>query len=218
MKILVLGATGRTGNYIVKEAIDLGMEVNALVRNSSRLLTRHNKLKFFEGSPYLKEDLHKPVEGVDAVISALNVSRKSDFPWSKLVSPADLMSKSIRNTVEVMKEKGVKRIIVISAAGAGDSWENTPGWFRWIINNSNIRYAYADHNKQEELLAGSGLDWTAVRPTGLSGKNSDKDIVITKQDGPKPGFMITRHAVATFILDILKDPNYYGKAPIVSQK
>jgi len=218
MKILVLGATGRTGNYIVKEAIDRGMEVNALVRNSSRLLTRNNKLKIFEGSPYLKEDVDKPMEGVDAVISALNVARKSDFPWSKLVSPADLMSKSVSNTVEVMKEKGVKRIVVISAAGAGDSWESTPGWFRWIINNSNIRHAYADHNKQEEVLADSGLDWTALRPTGLSGKDSDKEIVITTKDGPKPGFMITRHAVAGFVLDILGDPKYYGKAPIVSQK
>ena len=218
MKILVLGATGRTGNYIVKEAIDRGIEVNALVRNSSRLLTRNNKLNIFEGSPYIKEDLYKPMEGVDAVISALNVARKTDFPWSKLVSPADLMSKSVGNAIEVMKEKDVKRIIVISAAGAGDSWENTPGWFRWIINNSNIRHAYADHNKQEGALAGSGLHWTALRPTGLSGKDSDKEIVITTKDGPKPGFMITRHAVAAFILDILDNSDYYGKAPIVSQK
>lgn len=218
MKILVLGATGRTGNVIVKQALERGLHVNALVRDTARLASRDDQLKIFEGTPYEKKDIEKAIKGVDAVISALNVNRKSDFPWARLVAPPDLMSRSIANSVELMKAQGIKRIIVISAAGAGDSKENTPGWFRWIINNSNIKYAYRDHDRQEELLKASGLDWTALRPTGLSGKESDKKLVITTKDGPRPGFMISRQAVAKFILDILEDPEYYSKAPVISQR
>ena len=45
MRIAVLGATGQTGQYLVKQAIQKGYGVTAVVRNPGKLLVRHENLK-----------------------------------------------------------------------------------------------------------------------------------------------------------------------------
>ena len=86
MKILLLGATGRTGKLVLQNALNNGHQVNCLSRNSERI-TPMGGLKIFEGSPKNKTDLEKAVSDCDAIISVLNISRKSDFPWAPLRTP-----------------------------------------------------------------------------------------------------------------------------------
>ena len=152
MKILILGGTGRTGHYIVNEALNRGHSVNALVRYPEKLKVNSDRLVTSQGTPTNREDLKKAMKDCEVVLSALNISRKSDFPWSKLVSPPDLLSESMRNVVELARLFNIKRIIMITAGGVGDSNKYLPGWFRWIIHNSNIGITYKDHERQEQIL------------------------------------------------------------------
>jgi putative NADH-flavin reductase len=72
-KLLILGSTGRTGKYLLKEALTRGFEVNILVRNTKKISVDSEKLTVFEGTPSNKEDLTKALQGCTHVLSALNI-------------------------------------------------------------------------------------------------------------------------------------------------
>ncbi len=217
MKLLILGGTGRTGQFLIKEALDRGHTVHVLVRHPEKLKISPERLVIFKGMTTQREDLGKAMEGCEVVLSALNISRKSDFPWARMVSPPDLLSASIGMVVELAPIYNLDRVIVISAAGAGDSAKYLPGWFSWIINHSNIGITYQDHDRQEKILKDSNLRWTVVRPVGLTNSEKDKRVKVTVPGVEKPGFTISRKNVARFMIDILEQDRYIQKMPIISE-
>jgi len=115
MKILLLGATGRTGKFIIQEAIRRGHKISAIARNPEKL--KEYQIDITKGTPYDFETVEKAIVGCEAVINTLNISRKSDNPWAGLVSPKDLISKSATNAVLAMKEVGIKRFIALRTIG-----------------------------------------------------------------------------------------------------
>jgi len=217
MKILILGSTGRTGKWLVREAINRGHHVHALVRNPAKLSVKSEKLITFSGSPLNEEEMNQAMEGCEAILIALNISRKSDFPWAKVLSPENLLSETMKNIIEQAPEQGIKRVITITAAGVGDSAKYLPGWFSWIIRNSNIGVTYRDHERQEKLLMESKLDWTIVRPVGLSNSEKDKPVKVTIPGVEKPGFTISRKNVARFMIDSLEKGQYIQETPTISE-
>jgi uncharacterized protein YbjT (DUF2867 family) len=161
--------------------------------------------------------LEEAITGCDAILSALNISRKSDFPWSKLVSPPNFLSESMANVVLLATRLDIQRVIVITAAGVGDSARYTPGWFRWIIRHSNIGITYEDHERQEQALTNSTLRWTIVRPVGLTNAEKEKPVRVTVPGLEKPGFTISRMNVARFMIDILEQDKYVHDKPTISE-
>jgi putative NADH-flavin reductase len=173
--------------------------------------------KIIEGTPYDKETVKKAIDNCDVVISTLNVSRVSDSPWAKLRAPKDMISHSIQNALEAMRDNGAKRIIVMSTLGAGDSWAKVPFILKLLVNLSNLRYAFGDHTQQEELLAKSDRDWTVIRPSILTEEEGEKDTIAKKlNDDTKLNKKINRESVARFILNILRDDNYFRTIVAVS--
>ncbi len=75
-------ATGRTGKWVLKEALDHGHMVHALVRNKTKIEPNAH-LVVFEGSPSDEELLAKARSDCNAIISVLNISRMFYFPWAK---------------------------------------------------------------------------------------------------------------------------------------
>ena len=71
MKIALIGATGFVGSAILKEALDRGHEVTAIVRHPEKLPT-HAKLNPQKGDIYNGDEVALLVAGHDAVISAFN--------------------------------------------------------------------------------------------------------------------------------------------------
>jgi uncharacterized protein YbjT (DUF2867 family) len=217
MKILILGATGRTGKHLVREALDRGHSVQALARYPEKLKTTHERLSVIRGTPLSRDDLMEAMKDCEAVLSALNISRKSDFPWSKITTPTDFLSKSIQNVTVLAPLVNIERIIIMSAAGAGDSAQYLPGWFRWIIHHSNIGITYKDHDRQENILMDSNLRWTIVRPVGLTNSEKDKPVRVTVPGVEKPGFTISRKNVARFMIDILEKDQFIHEKPTLSE-
>lgn len=171
-RILILGATGRTGVHLLQKALGTGYEVNVLVRDSSKLSSSHERLRIYEGIPTNEKELSAAMDGCKAVLSTLNISRKSDFPWSSIVTPTDFLSKTASNIVKLAPAFNIERVIILSAVGVGDTRNYMPVWFRWLVDHSNIGITYKDHERQEKILAQSDLKFTIVRPVGLT--NSDK--------------------------------------------
>lgn len=212
-KIAVLG-----GIWIVKEALQRGYAVNALVREQSSLNIEHNDLTIIKGTPTATVDLIRVMEGCEAVMSALNISRKNEWwLWSELSSSPTFLSDVARKTVAVAKEMDLKRCLIVTAWGTGATKEDLPGFFRFFINNTKIGVTYQDHERQETIWEKSGLDWTVVRPVGLTNDTEEKPIgVLLETKTSKPAnSRISRRMVAQFMLDAWEEGTYIHEKPII---
>lgn len=217
MRLLILGATGRLGKWVLYEALEREYIVHVLVRDKSRVGVHSDRLVVYEGSPTDTTALDLAMKNCDAIIDTLNISRKSDFPWAPLRSPKTFLSDTMSLILELAERHNVQRLLVTTAWGVGNSRQELPGWFAWLIDHSNIRYAYQQHELQESLVQKSRLDWTIIRPVGLTNGDDDQSIRIYSQDDSKLNFTIHRRTVAKFMLDILPDPYYYGEIPAISR-
>ncbi len=216
MNILLLGATGRTGKLVLQLALEAGHEVNCLVRRPEKVKNRHDSLKVFQGNTQDKHDIIKAIQGCDAIISVLNISRTSDFPWAPLRTPKDFLSKTMNQLISVAHEQGLTRIVVCSAWGVAETKADLPGWFRWFIDNSNIGVAYRDHERQEVLLEASSLDWTIVRPVGLTNSKKPEQVIESQNNQPKPKLLISRLSVAKYMVDSLSKEENLKKKLVIS--
>ena len=157
MKLTIFGATGGTGSELVKQALEQGHDVTAFVRDPARLEIDHEQLVIVTGDVLEPTHVAQVIAGQDAVVCALG----SD----------DLKKTTIRTTgtiniINGLKENGVKRLIVVSAMGVGDSWDALSGMGK-LIYRTLLKSARADHETQEVAVKESGLDWTIIRPSRL---------------------------------------------------
>lgn len=215
MKLLLLGATGRTGKLVLKLALQQGYEVHCLVRDSTKL-SKHELLTIFEGNAQDYNILSLASEGCDCIISALNISRTSDFPWSPLRTPESFLSDVMKNIVS-LKEENLKRVIVCSAWGVSETKKDLPFWFRWFIDHSNIGAAYSDHERQEAILKNSTTNWTIVRPSGLTNSKKAQKVKESFNNDPKPSLLINRLSVAKYMIDAIEKKSLFQKTVVISK-
>jgi len=167
MNILVLGATGNTGRRFVDIAIKRGHRIKAVVR-STAAVEPSDGLEVVQGDILDPSILRDQIVGTDAVVSCLGIRKKDPAdPWSPLLSPVDFTTRSTAGVIEAMKENGVERLIVISSAGIGDSWEKVDTELQDVIQSSSIGKIFLDLNNMEKVLESSGLDTLAIRPVAL---------------------------------------------------
>ena len=216
MKLLLLGATGRTGKLVLDYVLACGYQVNCLARRAERIPQKDDQT-VVEGDPRMEGDLEKVLDGCDAIISVLNVSRTSDFPWASLRTPKTFLSDTMKQLIPLAEKRGIKRLIVCSAWGVAETNPDLPGWFRWFINNSNIGMAYADHERQERLVEDSALNWTIVQPVGLTNSKRKQQIRETFNNQPQPSLTISRLSVAQYLVDSLKLDNLIGQKVVISK-
>ncbi|MFD1196386.1 NAD(P)-dependent oxidoreductase [Seohaeicola saemankumensis] len=213
MKLLVLGASGRTGQLIVEKGLARGHQITSLVRNPDSLQARPG-LAVLKGTPTDAAALAAAAEGCDAILVALNNPRSSDLPWAKPLTTEKILTKVAENIIAL----GGQRVVSLSAAGVGDSFETSPWIMRFLIRRTNLGYAYADHNSVERAYRGSDARWTLVRAMGLSNANKEKPLIVGTATQPKPGMMVRRSAVADFMLDCVEQDSHVRQTPVISEK
>jgi putative NADH-flavin reductase len=216
MKILILGATGRTGKHLVTSALQKGYEVTCLVRSPEKV-AQAKGLTILKGDPINIQDLELAMKDCDAVFSALNISRTSDFPWAKLRTPKTYLSDVMANVITVAKKFSVNRVVICSAWGVLETRKDIPFWFRWTIDFSNISVAYKDHERQEKLLETSNLNWTIVRPVGLINTQHLQSVKETFQNRPKPSLLIGRSSVANYMIESIENEELFGQKVVISK-
>jgi putative NADH-flavin reductase len=203
--ILLLGATGKTGKEVLNYALSKGYHVTALVRDPGKAEVNSGRITLVKGTPVNASEV-RAIQGYEAIISTLGHSD---------LDPSPLMTDSIKNMVIAMKEKGVRRIVVQTGAGAGDSFSKMPLSVQTLIRDTGLKAAYEDHNGQEQVLMDSGLDWTVVRPVTLNDGEEGRIRLI--QGAISESCTISRKTVAKFLVDCLENDEYIGKAVVISQ-
>jgi uncharacterized protein YbjT (DUF2867 family) len=206
MKILVLGATGRTGKLIIEEALKKGHKIVAIARDPGKL--KEYGIEIIQGTPYDYETMEKALTGCDAVINTLNVSRKSDNPWAPLASPKDLISKSAFNAIKIMEKTGIKRFVALSTIGAGRSWKTSPAILRFIVSISNLKHAFIDHGKQEKIIENSSVDYTICRAPMLSTETNTSGAVATPEGETPKSMKLSRNSAAEFFIKIIENKEF----------
>jgi uncharacterized protein YbjT (DUF2867 family) len=216
MKILLLGATGRTGKHIIEEAKRRGHSISAIARGPGKL--KDLKIDITQGTPYDYDTVEKAMAGCEAVINVLNVSRISDNPWAPLAAPKDMISKSASNALQAMAKVGIRRYIALGAIGAGRSWKTAPVILRCIVTMSYLKFAFLDHGKQEEILENSDMEYTICRAPMLSDKINDTGAVAAPE-GTKPSTMVlSRNSAAEFFIKIIENNEYIREIISLSNK
>ena len=71
MKLFVIGATGRTGQEIVQQALARGHQVTAFVRSPEKITAKSERLTVLKGNVLDENQLFNAMQNQDAVISTL---------------------------------------------------------------------------------------------------------------------------------------------------
>jgi uncharacterized protein YbjT (DUF2867 family) len=168
MNVLVLGASGGVGRWLVRLAAERGHDVTALVRPAARL-DAPGTVRVVRAADVTEPGvLEVALRGQAAVASCLGLRRAGASPWAPLRSPVDLVESVTRALVAAMQRSDVSRLVAISAGGVADSVAQLTAPVRWLVTRGNIAVAYHDLERMESVLRASTLDWLAVRPVTLA--------------------------------------------------
>jgi uncharacterized protein YbjT (DUF2867 family) len=204
MKIALFGATGGTGRHVLTRALEQGHDITALVRDPAKLGDRRADVTLVEGDVLDQDRVDACIDGADAVICILGSHKNRDPIEARGTVPI----------LDAMQRLGVRRLIAVTSLGVGDSADQLAAPFR-LFMKLTIGGIMQAKEEQERLIRESALDWTIVRPGGLT-------------DGPHTGHYkagtdksiragrIRRADVADFVLTQLDDDRFLHQAPAVS--
>jgi putative NADH-flavin reductase len=157
MTITLLGATGFVGSAILKEALDRGHAITAIVRDPAKV-TQHDRLAVKVGDIYDAHGLAALIKGNEAVISAFNPGLKDP----------NLYDDQVRGTstiIAAFKEAAVRRVLWVGGAGGLED-----GSGKRLVDGVNFPKAIkagslATINALEQLQAEPELDWSYLSPS-----------------------------------------------------
>ncbi len=146
--VLLAGATGYLGSFILKELIERKNHVVAIVRNPDRIENDHeNYLEIKTAEVTKPETLRDICKGIDTVISTIGITRQNDG-----LTYMDVDYRANMNLLDEAKKTGVKHFVYVSAIN-GDK-------------HRNLKIFDAKENFVDALKV-SGLNYTIVRPNGF---------------------------------------------------
>src|SRR4030095_2933224 len=109
MKLFVIGATGRTGREIVQQALASGHHVTAFVRSPGSITLKDERLTVLKGNAMDENQLFGAMQNHDAVLSTLGPR--------EVFKPSSMLHDSAVATTRAMNRSGVRRLVILSAAG-----------------------------------------------------------------------------------------------------
>ena len=192
---------------IVQQLKPLGHVPVALVRSPAKATGLDALL--VQGDARDEVALDKALENCNAVISALGTPAS---PFREVT----LLSTATRALVAALGRRQVRRLVAITGLGAGDSRGHGGFVFDRIIMPLLLRKVYADKDRQETIVAQSGLDWTLVRPAILNDKPRRGHVRALVDLRGFHGGTISRSDVATFVIEQLGSDTFLRKRPLIA--
>ncbi|MEU4198082.1 NAD(P)H-binding protein [Kribbella sp. NPDC026611] len=200
MRITVFGATGGIGGHVVRQALEAGHKVTAVVRTSSEFEVEHASLDVVrvrgldEAAP-----LREAVDGAEAVISGVG-------PRGRKVGP--VAATSTRSILTGMNDVGIRRFVAVSAAPLGPIPADESFFNRRVVYPAMNAFAadvYADLRVMEAEIMSSATEWTIVRPPKLTGGALTGKYRTVVGGTVTRGYTISRADVAHLMLAALND-------------
>jgi putative NADH-flavin reductase len=196
LKLVVLGATGGTGLELVKQAVDRGHFVTALVRSPERLKEFENRINIRQGDLLNCASLQQVIQGHDVVLSGFGPR----VPVSK--EDSSLLQRFAQALTAAMPRAGVRRVIVESVAFLFKNSIFPPAY---LLGRLLFPRTVADASAMERIFANTDLDWTMVRPPELIDKPYTGKYRVREGHLPRFGFKISRADVADLMINLAEN-------------
>ena len=201
MTLAITGASGKTGWRIADEALRRGSSVRAILRPGSQLphqLEGREQLTVVRTELGDAASLQQALAGCNALVIATGARPSVD-----LAGPLKVDALAIRDQIAACKAAGVGRVVLVSSLCAG----------RWLHPLNLFGLILVWKRLGEQWLEQSGLDWSIVRPGGLSEDDSRADGEGIVYSGPdvQESNSIPRRLVARVCLDALETPAASGR-------
>ena len=206
MNVLVIGAAGETGKLVVERAAAAGHAVTALVHDAGDYHAPAGVVRVVGGDARDAAAVGGAVAGQEAVVDALG----GKTPYLE----TDLERSAARVIVSAMAEHGVRRLIVISVLGAGDSTDQAGFFYEHLLVPTYLRGVVKDKDAMEDEVRASGLDFVLVRPPVL--KNGEAKGSVKVLGAHETAGSITRADLAAFLVDQLTSDAHVGQAVTVA--
>ena len=205
MKILVIGAGGKTGGEVVKQALAAGHEVTAFVHKADEYNVEN--VRVVEGDATDGAAVEKAVVGQDAVLDTIG----GKTPYKTTTLEASVAAAIIA----AMKRNGVRRLVVTSMIGEGESKSNSTLFVRLLLFTF-LRGADKDKAAMESAVKASGLDWIILRPAILSDDAATGNVKVFDAETGEKAHKITRADLAAFMIKQLSNDQYLHKAVTIA--
>lgn len=209
MRIAVFGATGQLGRQCVRQALDAGHSVVVLARTPAKLNDDfRRRVDIVEGDTLHEGDVRQTLQGVDAVLFAIGVDRRS---------PEDLCTNATRLILDAMPELDIDRFVWCGGGSTlvpGDPMNFGARFVRWFAARFlGLRHRDKDH-QLAYLLTRTDIDWFGVRPLQMrKGElTGEYRLGMDRFDGrSKISFSDCAHAM----IGMLDDDRWRHQAPII---
>ncbi len=206
MNILVIGASQGTGALAVRAALDKSHRVTAFARSPQKLNLDHPQLQKTVGDFHQAASVEAAVPGHDAVIVTASATSLGAFKANPRY-----FSQGTAYVIDAMKKSGVKRLVVLSALGTGDSRSLLNPILRALMVGFLLKVPFQDHERQEEQVRASGLDWVIARPGRLT-NGAARRLYVKKTAVESVPSSISRADVADFLVEACEVPTWVGHA------
>lgn len=205
--VLVLGGTGKTGRYVVREALGQGLRVTALVRQPQKLerIVSHPNLEILKGDVLNYPDVYNAVQGNDAIVSALGRDGRH----------VSVLTRGTAHILRAIGHSSVRKLVCLSAIGAGSTRELVVRPWRHMISWGGQGALVAAQTDLELQLYRSAVDFTLVMAGRLAdGLTDGNPVGYSSAQAPCVGILppkLSRQSVARYMLAQLKTETWRRK-------
>jgi uncharacterized protein YbjT (DUF2867 family) len=202
LRLFIVGGSGRTGSQLLPQLLEAGHTAVVLARRPDSISLKHVRLQVVAGDVKQPASIAAALDGIDAAIVVLT-------PPS-MRGVVDTFAVGARNVVTAMEQKGVRRLLFVTSGAV----EDDPGmaWmFRFVIKPLMMSKVYADARCAEEIVRGSSLDWTLVRPPQLVDGPATGVYRVSPRFLPPGGAKLSRGDLAHFLAgEVTRNENVRG--------
>jgi putative NADH-flavin reductase len=192
MRLLIVGANGRTGRILARLALQRGHAVTGLYRAGTGPADDAAGVRAVTGDVLTPETLAPALAGQDAVISLLSPRPRVN---------GRVYVEGTRNLADAAVRAGVLRFVAVSAEGAGVDPRTLPFIYRLVLRIPVMARLYPDIARMErELEAREDLDWTIVAPAVLTDEPPAGEYRVETAAVVPGGLRVSRSDLAEFLL------------------
>lgn len=214
-KVLVVGATGGSGRAAVESLLEAGHTVTAFARDTSTFAP-HPRLAAISGDVLNAEDLDRAVRGHDAVIVTLGIRDNALRVrlFGRANTALDVRSRGTKHVIAAMKTHGVRKLIVQTSFGVGETKTKLPFVYR-LLFALLLKPQIADTELQERAVRESGLDWILAQPVSLTDE-LERGAAFASSSGETRKMKISRRSVGAFLAEATARQDYLSRTIALS--
>ena len=185
-------------------------------RRPDALPVTSERLKVFQGDAMKPEDVERAVRGHDAVIVTLGITENALLVRMRgsARTPLDVRSAGTRNVISAMKKHGVRKLVVQTTYGVGETRGRLPLTWK-LIFSLLLKPQIADTEQQERAVRESGLDWVLAQPVGLT-DGTGENAPFASPEGQARVMNVSRRSVGRFLAEAAESARYIGRSVALS--